>query len=339
MSNAGTDEYFQTVGHADLFQDADSNWWGVALFTRGGPSFHNDLVFPMGRETVLFPVSWPTEGWPTAQQVRGQMSGPLPTAVGPVTEGSGPVSGQGDEVDFEPGSQIPPHWLHWRAPFDPTAIGISSPPDQPSALRLTSSRVNLTADAQFNATHEGLTAVFRRQEHTFFNFIVDFHRGFGGTEGNEVGMASFLNQDQHVHLGIVYLHASNTTKCGAPKTLLPYFRTRAQSVRYAGGPEPMTIPVPSEWTDRIIRLRLSPRNDSHFEFFAALADEPSEERSLFLYTMALLSGDGAGTGTQLGVYSTTNGGNHTFDGYVSRWRYTPLAQKIDYDQILQAPGL
>ncbi|KAH7183932.1 glycosyl hydrolase [Fusarium oxysporum] len=43
------------VGHADLFQDASGNWWGVALATRSGPEWE---VLSMGRETVLVPVQW-----------------------------------------------------------------------------------------------------------------------------------------------------------------------------------------------------------------------------------------------------------------------------------------
>lgn len=47
LSNANTTEYFQTVGHADLFQDPKGKWWGVALSTRSGPAWE---VYPMGRE-------------------------------------------------------------------------------------------------------------------------------------------------------------------------------------------------------------------------------------------------------------------------------------------------
>lgn len=39
LTNAGTDELFQTVGHADLFQDEAGNWWGMALSTRSGPAW------------------------------------------------------------------------------------------------------------------------------------------------------------------------------------------------------------------------------------------------------------------------------------------------------------
>ncbi|KAJ3953586.1 hypothetical protein N0V92_009929 [Colletotrichum tropicale] len=30
LTNANSTEYFQAVGHADLFQDAGGSWWGVA---------------------------------------------------------------------------------------------------------------------------------------------------------------------------------------------------------------------------------------------------------------------------------------------------------------------
>ena len=72
LTNANTTEYFQTVGHADLFQDAEGNWWGVALSTRSGPEF---TVYPMGRETVLYPVTWEQGEWPVLQPVRGEMDG------------------------------------------------------------------------------------------------------------------------------------------------------------------------------------------------------------------------------------------------------------------------
>jgi beta-xylosidase len=33
LTNKDTNEYFQTVGHADLFKDDSDNWWGMALAT------------------------------------------------------------------------------------------------------------------------------------------------------------------------------------------------------------------------------------------------------------------------------------------------------------------
>lgn len=34
LTATNTTEYFQTVGHADLFQDPSGNWWASALATR-----------------------------------------------------------------------------------------------------------------------------------------------------------------------------------------------------------------------------------------------------------------------------------------------------------------
>lgn len=39
LTNNDTGEYFQTVGHADLFQDDRGKWWGMALATRSGPEW------------------------------------------------------------------------------------------------------------------------------------------------------------------------------------------------------------------------------------------------------------------------------------------------------------
>jgi len=70
----------QTVGHADLFQDARGNWWGVALSTRSGPEY---ITYPMGRETVLTNVTWANGSWPTFNDpVEGVMQGwQLPQSI------------------------------------------------------------------------------------------------------------------------------------------------------------------------------------------------------------------------------------------------------------------
>jgi beta-xylosidase len=53
LSAVSADGLFQTVGHADLFQDANSEWWIIALASRVvGESF------PIGRETVMMKVDW-----------------------------------------------------------------------------------------------------------------------------------------------------------------------------------------------------------------------------------------------------------------------------------------
>ena len=255
------------------------------------------------------------------------MNGPLPSRTQHSdTRASGSQVGLGEVVDFECGSSIPKHWLFWRAPFESSSFQIS-PKGHPNTLQLTSSRVNLTGDATFNATVEGLVAVFRRQEDTFFNYTVNLHLGFGKASGDELGVSNFLNQDQHVDLGIVYLATDNSSD------LAPQFRFRTNSVR-AKMPSEIVRPVPQAWSqeDAVIRVRISPVSESVYSFYVALAENPEEEMLFTEYSTALLSGDGAGSGGLSGVYATTNGNKgQVFNGYVSEWRYMPVAQKVDYN--------
>ncbi|KAF4914969.1 Non-reducing end alpha-L-arabinofuranosidase BoGH43A [Colletotrichum fructicola] len=72
LTNANSTDYFQAAGHADLFQDVGGSWWGVAHAMRVNLQ---NRVFPMGRETVLFPVTWKPGQWPVPTQVEGIMSG------------------------------------------------------------------------------------------------------------------------------------------------------------------------------------------------------------------------------------------------------------------------
>ncbi|MFH5879435.1 family 43 glycosylhydrolase [Arthrobacter sp. NA-172] len=51
----------QSVGHADLFDDSNGNWWAVSLGTRHAPLSHHHNI---GRETFLTPVTWTHDGWP-----------------------------------------------------------------------------------------------------------------------------------------------------------------------------------------------------------------------------------------------------------------------------------
>lgn len=324
-----TDRYFQTVGHSDLFQDAMGNWWGVALATRAGPALYNESIYPMGRETVLYPVSWPKGDWPLADQVMGEMSGPLPPRSSKVS--SVPTfMGEPDIVDFVPGSMFPRHWVFWRAPAKPESFTIS-PPGHPNTLRLTASRANLTGDASFKAL-DGLTLLARRQTNTLFEFSVDVHPGFYTSPGDEIGVTAFLHQDHHIDLGIVFMEESPNSK----RTLT--FRCRATDSDASSSilPPPVVTPVPSSWRSESIRLSIRAENSTHYQLFAAPVARPYQSNLLATFTAALISGPDVFTGALLGVYATTNGGNQSIEGYVSRWRYTPVAQQVDYDKFVQS---
>lgn len=321
-----TQNYFQTVGHSDLFQDMAGNWWGVALATRGGPSLYNESIFPLGRETVLYPVEWPKGGWPTATTISGSMKGPLPEGLSNNTKRPN-FYDETEIISFRKGSSIPRNWLFWRAPAKPQSFTIS-PPGHPNSLRLTASRANLTGDEHFQAV-EGLTFVSRRQTASFFEFSIEISPSFAKRIGDEAGVTLFLNQNQHVDLGILYERGP-----GRSRSLKFRFRATALGVGSANVPKEKTFEMPSSWLKAEIRLKISSHNTTHGIFSAASVADPSNEQFLESFSARLISGDGAGTGGLLGIYATTNGGNHTMQAYVKKWTYVPIAQQIDYTDII-----
>lgn len=83
--DAGGDP-IQAVGHGDLTEDQNGNWWVVCLGIRPleGSMLHN-----LGRETFLAPVVW-EDGWPVIGnngRIAGQMQGPLPGMALPADRG------------------------------------------------------------------------------------------------------------------------------------------------------------------------------------------------------------------------------------------------------------
>ncbi|KAI0445773.1 xylosidase : arabinofuranosidase [Xylaria telfairii] len=318
-----TANYFQTVGHADLFQDKAGNWWGMALATRSGPKF---TVYPMGREAVLFSGTWEEGGWPELKSVEGSMSGPLPVKDGN-PPGTGPFVDDGDSLDFAPGSELPKQFLTWRP--QPKSLFTVSPSGHPNTLRIAPSRANLTGDGSFIAGNDSQAFISRLQSATFFNFSVEItfqprHKD------EEAGVSVFLTQLQHIDLGIVLLSSNDGN-------LSPRLRFRAETSGLPGVAAPKVIvrPVPSEWLSAPIRLRIWTPDNRTFAFSAAPASHSGQEINVGSGSAEIVSGgEGKFTGALLGSYATSNGGNGTSPSYLRNWIYTPIAQQIDIDTIV-----
>jgi len=328
LTNRKTQEYFQTVGHGDLFQDGKGNWWGLCLATRGGPEWK---TYPMGREAVLFPVTWEKDAWPVLQPVRGRMSGwelPAPSRDIP---GTGPFNGDPDVYDFTTaGEAIPRNLMFWRVPR-PGAITTTA-----KGLQIIPSRNNVTgkmlATTPELSGQRGMAFVGRRQTDTIFTFSVDLV-GFWPTDiGSEAGVTVFLTQLNHIDLGVVLLSAQNGSKM-----LSLRFRTEAAGVL----PPEQIIPVPAAWKDGTIRLQASALNTTHYELSASLASDPQSKIVVGTASARLVSGgSGPFTGTLLGVYATCNGAGQGDDcpnggekAYWQRWRYTGKGQEIAIGEV------
>jgi len=313
LTNRGTNEYFQTVGHADLFQDGNGKWWGTALATRWGPP--NSSYFPMGRETVLFPVTWNKGEWPVMQPVRGIMNGwQLPTPSRDIP-GTGPFNSDPDVYDFPTGSAIPRNLVYWRVPrpgmFSTTSNG----------LQVSPSKNNLAN--KFNNTDpasKAISFIGRRQTDSTFKFSVDI--SFTPTQPRqEAGITAFLTQYANIQLGITM--ANNTLS----------FRFNSTESR-----ENFTS-IPTAWLNQPIRLMIEMCTPDEYIFSAtSAASNKSMVMQLGRASTAQVSGKtGSFVGTLVGVYATCNGaGNKALEcpeetpkAWVRRWRYKGVKQWVD----------
>ncbi|KAM7188616.1 Non-reducing end alpha-L-arabinofuranosidase BoGH43B [Naviculisporaceae sp. PSN 640] len=369
LSNYNTTSYFQTVGHADLFQDGSGNWWGVALSTRSGPEY---IHYPMGRETVMTPVRWPSaKEFPIWSPIRGKMSGwPFPSPrENSSIPGPGPYIKEGDffESFSSDMTSLPMHFTHWRyPPVDSETSNSSearnfkskitiSPPENPGTLRLKPSFFNLTAingnyaGVKHDPTSQegiggGQSFVGRRQQDTLFTFSVDLEFSPSVIE-EEAGVSVFLTQNHHLDMGIVLLPLSSSTGAfpsqrrastsgsapnatGNTDTLVPHVRFRG--ISYVPVPEPVVLPLPDSWSvDSKMKLSLEIKasNMTHYAFSVGQASRASSMQTIMVVSNAPVSW--GFTGTILGVYCTSNGGEGTAPAYFSNWRYIPQGQFRD----------
>ena len=325
LTARGTQNYFQTVGHGDLFQDEQENWWGVALSTRSGPEYE---VYPMGRETVLYPATWEESEWPVMQTVEGEMSGwsSMP-AINRDIPGDGPFVSDPDVYDFKTNTTIPKNLIYWRVPrkgaFKTTDAG----------LQITPSRSNLTG-VPFGLVElsgqRGLSFIGRRQTDTLFTYSVDVTTDFHNTDA-EAGVTIFLTQVNHIDLGIVHLPSSNATT-----KVQPSFRFRVESHNVPiPVPEPVIVPIPTSWNTSAVRLQISTPNNVTYELSAMPAENPSAAIKVGTASAQLVSGgNGTFVGSLVGAYATCNGAGegldcpHGGEAVFTRWRYTGMGQQI-----------
>ncbi|KAK3114706.1 hypothetical protein LTR53_006717 [Teratosphaeriaceae sp. CCFEE 6253] len=325
-----SEDYFQAVGHSDVFQDAMGQYWAIALAVRAGYSYNFDpynSIFPMGREAVLTPVTWPDGQWPTYMNVIGIMTGNFTLPQGPVPElGEGGLAEADDAIDFAPNTSVAAHLFHWRLPVAKNYA--VSPPNHANSLMLRSSVLNLTGFDADSTRGLGQTFLARRQSHTRFRFNVDVAwAGLLKREQNEVGVTALMDQAQHFDLSVAVLKTNGTGE------LAPHIRFRGISTTTYRLPERFkyvdeAFPLPAALVGERVRLQVEAVNTTHYAFSAGLGGcEGETEMVVYGYTRGnyLVPYH---SGVVVGVYATSNGkfGERAFQTYVSRWRYVGLEQ-------------
>lgn len=320
LTNRGTDEYFQTVGHGDLFQDTQGNWWGVCLATRSGPAYRS---YPMGRETVLFPVTWNEGEWPVLQPVRGEMEGwPLPEETRDVP-GTGPFNEDPDVYDFgDVGEPIPRNLVYWRVSRE----GMFTPTPG-KGLRVVLGRNSLSgAPGGSEPAAKAISFIGRRQTHSLFRYSVDLDFA-PQADGQEAGVTAFLTQHSNIQLGVVLLDGELAFRFNASGKV----EMRA---------------VPEGWgSDKKIRLQIKMVDPGEYIFSAGPAGGDCKERIELGWASAELLSGGSGSfvGTLIGAYATCNGAGEeldcpegTPDAYFGRWRYRGDGQYISETEVIRS---
>lgn len=327
LTNRYTDNYFQRVGHGDLFDDTDGNWWAIVHASRGGPELE---IHPMARESVLAPARWDEGEWPVISNVTGEMDvWPLPKETRDVP-GVGPFNGDPDELIFDSSSTIPKHFLFHRVPnFDHFRF-------TDDGLEITPSRSNLTGKPESSDValtgRRGISFIGRRQTATIFDFGVDLSFTPMDVE-QEAGITVFLAQENHVEISLTYL-----TPCGEESGVFLRFRGFG-----AESPRQSWFRLPQDWLEaKAIRLHIEARDAESYVFGASIGDG-GEIVELGTATAALVTHlDSAMSGTFIGAlvgaYATCNGAGQDLEcpegqaATFQNWRYRPVAQYISPDR-------
>lgn len=277
------DHPIQYLGHADLIEDPNGDWWAVFLGVRLVGSGYSVL----GRETFLAPVIWNEDGWPMIDNNEGlvqlEMSVPRVPGAG---LGSGSGSGQKavgkvsptEKDDFE-GNLLSPSWTFLRNPAE-DSWSLSERPGW-LALRGQAAGLNDVAPVAF---------VGRRQQRVEaeWNTLLQFK---GIRDGEEAGLCA--RRDEAAHYEVVLTRDNGQNKVVARLTVRGETRIA------------VIVPVYTDYVYLKIRS-----DEKRYTLYYSLAGRQWTELAAET-ALALSPEDVAGkicfTGVVVGLYAAGNG--------------------------------
>ncbi len=172
----------QAIGHADFFQDTSGNWWTVGHCHRTLEHFFHHL----GRETILIPFTWTTDGWPvigTDGHIYPEMDGPIPPSKTYI-----PTL----KDDFD-SNKLDLQWNFMRS-FLPKNYSLTS---RPGWLHLTGTHITIN-------DLDSPTYICRRQQH--FNCSFKTKMNFEPNKsGQEAGLCIYYDNEHHMELAVTLI--------------------------------------------------------------------------------------------------------------------------------------
>ena len=198
MTNRSLGLAIESVGHGDLVQDQNGNWWAVCLGTRnfGYPPRHN-----LGRETMLMPVDWSGE-WPVFGD-RGRVldvfeTDRLPGAVSATDSSSTAVSATDplsaavlETVEYRDDFSSPTLDFGWNFIYNP----------DPSLYGQENNRLCLYGNEKRLKDADVIAWIGRRQKHHMCTVGVTLEFPCC-QDGEEAGLTIFMNHRHHYEIAL-----------------------------------------------------------------------------------------------------------------------------------------
>ncbi|MCM3781616.1 glycoside hydrolase family 43 protein [Neobacillus mesonae] len=186
LTHRNLDHPIQYLGHADLVEDHQGDWWAVFL----GVRLTEDGYSVLGRETFLAPVIW-NDGWPHIDNNEGTVSLDMIVERTPM---SMPSTSEGHTANVQAredfNEELGPHWMFVRNP----SAGKSSLTEKPGFLTMYGQDASLSDIGQ-------ITFVGRRQQHVAASFRTSITFA-PVTDDEEAGLCIRRDEDAHYELGI-----------------------------------------------------------------------------------------------------------------------------------------
>ncbi|UOQ50038.1 glycoside hydrolase family 43 protein [Gracilibacillus caseinilyticus] len=169
------------VGHADIVQTQDGDWWMVCLASRPYGGYYRNL----GRETFLVPFVW-EDGWPIVNPGQGKIESEMPFPK--LKEHKWPALPACDSFEAE---QLDDRWNFLRTPRGE----FWSVTDRPGYLRLKAKKETIMEE-------ENPAFVGRRQQH--IDFVAQTVMEFEPKAANEsAGLVLLQNHDYQFRLEVL----------------------------------------------------------------------------------------------------------------------------------------
>ncbi|MDR2718429.1 MAG: glycoside hydrolase family 43 protein [Treponema sp.] len=275
------------VGHADMTDDPEGNWWMVLLASR---PFQG--VCPLGRETFMVPVFW-EDGWPFIASKTGLVEEEFPLPYTPhdtVNINRTPesscdhftVSRNDDGGTMTPDAlKLPLHWLILRMPAS----------EQDAALSLTARhgalRLFTKAAVMRGKDHPAFAGRRLRHKNWTFSAAIEFNPR---TDSESAGIILLQSEDWQYRFEI-FLHNSGFSAL--------------RIIRAAGKEDELVISAPLTETPLVLAVRCE---EMALSFFYG-KDQYSLKHLYSPLDARILSAEYSGgfVGTLAGIFASGNG--------------------------------